>query len=161
MNNRDKQNILREKLKQAQTVDEKINQLTPEQREQIGEFRLSIIREGLKEFPGLDPMEALQMLDEFKFTLPTSYIPVSIVFVLYIISIILKFYRTTGLQRRILDFVGVVFFMLTSYFFSMNQDLSGSEFHYLSLILVYFISQIFVKKIKSSYVNFIFIVLIA
>ena len=55
----------REKLKQAQTVDEKINQLTPEQREQIGEFRLSIIREGLNEFPGLDPMEALQMLDEF------------------------------------------------------------------------------------------------
>ena len=55
----------REKLKQAQTVDEKINQLTPEQREQIGEFRLSIIREDLKEFPGLDPMEALQMLDEF------------------------------------------------------------------------------------------------
>ena len=55
----------REKLKQAQTVDEKINQLTPEQREQIGEFRLSIIREGLNEFLGLDPMEALQMLDEF------------------------------------------------------------------------------------------------
>ena len=55
----------REKLKQTQTVDEKINQLTPEQREQIGEFRLSIIREGLKEFPDLDPMEALQMLDEF------------------------------------------------------------------------------------------------
>ena len=37
----------REKLKQTQTVDEKINQLTPEQREQIGEFRLSIILEGL------------------------------------------------------------------------------------------------------------------
>ena len=55
----------REKLKQTQTAEEKINQLTPEQREQIGEFRLSIIREGLKEFPGLDPMEALQMLDEF------------------------------------------------------------------------------------------------
>ena len=55
----------REKLKQTQTVDEKINQLTPEQREQIGEFRLSIIREGLKEFPGLDPIKALQMLDEF------------------------------------------------------------------------------------------------
>ena len=55
----------REKLKHAQTVDEKINQLTPEQREEIGEFRLSIIREGLKEFPGLDPMDAFQMLDEF------------------------------------------------------------------------------------------------
>ena len=51
----------REKLKQTLTPDEKINQLTPEQREQIGEFRLSIIREGLEEFPDLDPMDALQM----------------------------------------------------------------------------------------------------
>ena len=57
----------REKLKQTQTAEEKINQLTPEQREQIGEFRLSIIREGLKEFPHLDPLNALQMLDEMGF----------------------------------------------------------------------------------------------
>jgi len=57
----------REKLKKTQAAEEKINQLTPEQREQIGEFRLSIIREGLKEFPGLNPMEALQMLDEMGF----------------------------------------------------------------------------------------------
>ena len=57
----------REKLKQNLTPDEKINQLTPEQREQIGEFSLSLIREGLKEFPGLDPMDALQMPDEMGF----------------------------------------------------------------------------------------------
>ena len=57
----------REKLKQTLTLDEKINQLTPEQREQIGEFRLSIIREGLREFPGLDPMDALQMMEEMGF----------------------------------------------------------------------------------------------
>ena len=57
----------REKLKQNLTPDEKINQLTPEQREQIGEFRLSIIREGLREFPGLDPMDALQMMEEMGF----------------------------------------------------------------------------------------------
>ena len=56
--------LSREKNKLTQTADEKINQLTPEQREQIGEFRLSIIREGLKEFPGLDPMKALQMMEE-------------------------------------------------------------------------------------------------
>ena len=55
----------REKLKQTLTPDEKINQLTPEQREQIGEFRLSIIRQGLEEFPDLDPMDALQMMEEF------------------------------------------------------------------------------------------------
>ncbi len=104
--------------------------------------------------------DQLQMLDEFKFYLPAAYIPISIVFVLYMISIIIKFNRTIGTTRRILDFVGIVFFILTSYFFSMIQQLSGSEFHYLSLILVYFISQIFAKKIKSSYVNFIFIALI-
>ena len=57
----------REKLKQTLTPDEKINQLTPEQREQIGEFRLSIIREGLEDFPDLDPMDALQMMEEMGF----------------------------------------------------------------------------------------------
>ena len=55
----------REKLKQTLTTDEKINQLTPEQKEEIGEFRLSIIREGLEEFPDLDLKDALQMLEEF------------------------------------------------------------------------------------------------
>ena len=57
----------KEKLREPLTPDEKINQLTPEQREQIGEFRLSIIREGLKEFPGLDPMKALRMMEEMGF----------------------------------------------------------------------------------------------
>jgi hypothetical protein len=57
----------REKLKQTLTPDEKINQLTPQQRKQIGEFRLSIIREGLREFPGLEPMDALQMMEEMGF----------------------------------------------------------------------------------------------
>ena len=55
----------REKLKQTLTPDEKINQLTPKQKEEIGEFRLSIIREGLEEFPDLDLKDALQMLEEF------------------------------------------------------------------------------------------------
>ena len=55
----------REKLKQTLNPDEKINQLTSEQREQIGKFRLSIIREGLEEFPDLDLKDALQMLEEF------------------------------------------------------------------------------------------------
>ena len=59
--------LYREKLKQSLTPDEKINQLTPKQREQIGEFRLSIIREGLREFPGLDPMDALQMMEDMGF----------------------------------------------------------------------------------------------
>ena len=57
----------REKLKQTMTTDEKINQLTPKQKEEIGEFRLSIIRDGLEEFPDLDPMDALQMMEEMGF----------------------------------------------------------------------------------------------
>ena len=55
----------RKKNKRNLTADEKINQLTAEQKKEIGEFRLSLIREGLKEFPDLDPMDALQMMEEF------------------------------------------------------------------------------------------------
>ena len=44
--------------------DEKINQLTAKQRELIGEFRLSIIRNALKEFSDLHPLNALKMMEE-------------------------------------------------------------------------------------------------
>ncbi|MFL2614777.1 MAG: hypothetical protein ACJ0OV_03800 [Candidatus Marisimplicoccus sp.] len=103
----------------------------------------------------------LMLFSEYSFNLIYSYVPIVIVFVLFVISVIIKFQRTAGLQRRILDLVGVLFIILTCLFFSMNQQLSGSEFHYLSLPFVYMISQIFVKKLKSSYVNFIFMSLIA
>ena len=103
----------------------------------------------------------LMLLTENKFSLTYSYVPISIVFVLFVIAVIMKFLRTYSLRRRILDVVGVLFIILTCLFFSMDQQLSGSEFHYLSLPFVYMISQIFVKKIKSSYVNFIFMSLIA
>ena len=53
----------REKNKRNLTADEKINQLIAEQKK-IGEFRLSLIREGLKEFPDLDPLTALKMMEE-------------------------------------------------------------------------------------------------
>ena len=102
-----------------------------------------------------------QMIEEHNFNLTYSYVPIFIVFVLFVISVIIKFLRTYSLRRRILDIVGVLFIVLTSLFFSMDQQLSGSEFHYLSLPLVYMISQIFVKKIKSLYVNFIFVLLLA
>ena len=55
----------RQKLQRTPSPEGKINQLTVKQKEQIGEFRLSIIREGLREFPDLDPMDALQMMEEF------------------------------------------------------------------------------------------------
>ena len=103
----------------------------------------------------------LMLLTENNFSLTYSYVPIFIVFVLFVIAVIMKFLRTYSLRRRILDVVAVLFITLTSLFFSMDQQLSGSEFHYLSLPLVYMISQIFVKKIKSLYVNFIFVLLIA
>ena len=101
------------------------------------------------------------MLSKNNFNLTYSYVPILIVFVLFVISVIIKFLRTYSLRRRILDGVGVLFLILTCLFFSMDQQLSGSEFHYLSLPFVYMVSQIFVKKLKSSYVNFIFVSLIA
>jgi hypothetical protein len=103
----------------------------------------------------------LMFLRGENFNLTYSYVPIFIVFVLFVISVIIKFLRTYSLPRRILDLVGVLFIILTCLFFSMDQQLSGSEFHYLSLPFVYMISQIFVKKLKSSYVNFIFMSLIA
>ena len=101
------------------------------------------------------------MLSKNNFNLTYSYVPILIVFVLFVISVIIKFLRTYSLRRRILDGVGVLFLILTCLFFSMDQQLSGSEFHYLSLPSVYMVSQIFVKKLKSSYVSFIFMFLIA
>ena len=102
----------------------------------------------------------LMFLRGDNFNLTYSYVPIFIVFVLFVISVIIKFLRTYSLRRRILDLVGVLFIILTCLFFSMDQQLSGSEFHYLSLPFVYMVSQIFVKKLKSSYVNFIFMSLI-
>ena len=103
----------------------------------------------------------LMLLTENNLSLTYSYVPIFIVFILYVIAVIMKFLRTYSLRRRILDVVGVLFIILTCLFFSMDQQLSGSEFHYLSLPVVYMVSQIFVKKIKSLYVNFIFVLLIA
>ena len=100
-----------------------------------------------------------QAIDEHTFNLTYSYVPIVIVFVLFVISVIIKFSRTYSSRRRVLDVLGVLFIILTSLFFTMDQ-LSGSEFHYLSLPVVYMVSQIFAKKINSLYVNFIFIILI-
>ena len=62
-----KLSLNREKLYRTLSPVENINQLTAEQRELIGEFRLSIIKDGLKDFPDLHPLDALQMMEEFGF----------------------------------------------------------------------------------------------
>ena len=91
----------------------------------------------------------LTLFREFKFNLTYSYVPIFIMFVLFVISVIIKFLRTYSLRRRILDGTGVLFFILTCLFFSMDQQLSGSEFHYLSLPFVYYGISNFCKKIKE------------
>ena len=95
------------------------------------------------------------------FVVPFSFWPLVLVIFYFLISVILKLRKTTGFQRRFLDIIGVIFFFSFITFFITNQNISGSEFHYVSLILVYFISQIFTININSIYVNFIFISIIA
>ena len=95
------------------------------------------------------------------FVFPFSFWPLVLVILYFLIAVILKLRKTVGFQRRLLDIIGVIFFFSLITFFVTNQNISGSEFHYVSLILVYFISQIFTIKISSIYVNLIFISIIA
>ena len=95
------------------------------------------------------------------FVVPFSFWPLALVIFYFLISVILKLRKTAGFQRRLLDIIGVIFFFSFITFFITNQNISGSEFHYVSLILVYFISQIFTININSIYVNLIFISIIA
>ncbi len=83
-----------------------------------------------------------------------------LIILLFLYSASIKLFRPSGFQRKILDIVGIIFLILIIVFFSLNDKISGSEFHYTSLILVYFISQIFSKKINVFYINFIFISII-
>ena len=101
---------------------------------------------------------ATSMVNDFGFQ--SSLWPLTLVIFYFLIAVIIKLRKTVGFQRRLLDIIGVFFFFSLIIFFMMNQSISGSEFHYLSLVIVYFIAQIFTKKISSIYVNLIFISLI-
>ena len=94
------------------------------------------------------------------FGVQSSFLPLILVIVYFLIAVVIKLRKTVGFQRRLLDIIGLFFFFLFIIFFMVNQSISGSEFHYISLIIVYFIAQIFTKKINSIYVNLIFISLI-
>ena len=87
--------------------------------------------------------------------------PFALVCCYYLIAVIAKISRGSSLQRRSLDLAGIFFFFTPFIILSFQENSSGSEYHYFSLILVYFIAQIFSKKINSSIVNFIFISIIA
>ena len=54
----------REKNKRNLQQTKKNQSINTRTKKEIGEFRLSLIREGLKEFPDLDPLTALKMMEE-------------------------------------------------------------------------------------------------
>ena len=86
-----------------------------------------------------------------------TQLPFALLCCFYLIAVIAKISRASSLQRRFLDLAGIFFFFTPFIIISFQENSSGSEYHYFSLILVYFIAQIFSKKINSSIVNFIFI----
>ena len=90
-----------------------------------------------------------------------TQVPFALLCCYYLIAVIAKISRASSFQRRSLDLAGIFFFFTPFIIISFQENSSGSEYHYFSLILVYFIAQIFSKKINSSIVNFIFISIIA
>ena len=103
--------------------------------------------------------------DDFSFLSKPVFSKVQLPFGLlccyYLIAVITKISRSSSLQRRVLDMAGILFSFTPFVIISFQENRSGSEYHYFSLILVYFIAQVFSKKINSSIVNFIFISIIA
>ena len=103
--------------------------------------------------------------DDFSFlsqpVFSQAQVPFGLLCCYYLIAVITKMSRISSLQRRALDLAGILFFLTPFIIISFQENRSGSEYHYFSLILVYFIAQIFSKKINSSIVNFIFISIIA
>ena len=90
--------------------------------------------------------------DDFTFLSKPVFSPTQVPFALlccyYLIAVIAKISRASSLQRRSLDLAGIFFFFTPFIIISFQENSSGSEYHYFSLILVYFIAQIFSKKIK-------------
>ena len=56
----------REKLRQAEEANNKINNLSDKRKNEIGDFRLSIIQSAMEDHPDLDVESALEMMDFFK-----------------------------------------------------------------------------------------------
>ena len=56
----------RERLRQAEETNNKINKLSEKQKSEIGDFRLSIIQSAMEDHPDLDVESALEMMDFFK-----------------------------------------------------------------------------------------------
>ena len=56
----------RERLRQAEEANNKINNLSDKRKSEIGNFRLSIIQSAMEDHPDLDVESALEMMDFFK-----------------------------------------------------------------------------------------------
>ena len=55
----------RERLRQAEEANNKINNLSEKQKSEIGDFRLSIIQSAMEDQPDLTVHTALKMMEEF------------------------------------------------------------------------------------------------
>ena len=55
----------RERLRQAEVTNNKINKLLEKQKSEIEDFRLSIIQSAMEDHPDLDVESALEMMDFF------------------------------------------------------------------------------------------------
>ena len=55
----------RERLRQAEEANNKINNLSEKQKREIGDFRLSIIQSAMEDHPDLTVETALKMMEEF------------------------------------------------------------------------------------------------
>ena len=54
----------RERLRQAEVTNNKINNISDKRKSEIGDFRLSIIQSAMEDHPDLDVESALQMMNE-------------------------------------------------------------------------------------------------
>ena len=94
-------------------------------------------------------------------TFTVSQAPLALIFLYYVAAVFSKMTKGVSLQRRAVDLAAVLFLVTPFIVVLCQEDKSGSEYHYFSLILVYFIVQLFLKNRNSSIVNFIFMSLIA
>ena len=55
----------RERLRQAEEANNKINNLSDKRKREIGDFRLSIIKSAMEDHPDLEVESALEMMEFF------------------------------------------------------------------------------------------------
>ena len=92
--------------------------------------------------------------------LTSHLIPLILILFLFVVSGVFNFIKNNSIQKKTIELTKVLFIMGLIYYILSSENFNGLVFHYLSLPLVYMISQIFIKRNNSSLVNFIFIPII-